>query len=132
MPLLKRTQARAAPAPEPASRPAPAEPQVRTADEERAAVLAEIAAIRREIEVAENEMDHNNRETNMADNINNSLSVEERELIKKFRQDHQSAAEQRQKFIVITDKPVGQWSPDDYQFIERLMPILVSGGKLPF
>jgi hypothetical protein len=60
-----------------------------------------------------------------------TLSPEEKDLVLRFRQEHRSAAERRQKFIEITDKPVSAWMADDYKYVEALMPALIS-GKMPF
>jgi len=92
--------------------------------------LAEIAEIRRELEA----IDQNNSEmesTNMPDNIDTTLSVEEREIIRKFRESHSSAAEQRARFEKVYNTPCGAWTQADFDWMASLMPALLS-GKLPF
>jgi vacuolar-type H+-ATPase subunit I/STV1 len=124
MPLLKGSHWRVAPAaasppPEP-SRPAP---------EPDSIVRREIDLLRQQIETAEIAI--SKKESSMADNNDNaSLTSEERAVIKRFRESHLSAAEQKAKFEAIYRKPVSEWTTADYDAMTGWLPMLLK-GELP-
>jgi hypothetical protein len=125
MPLKSASWRPAAPQPPGTSPPQP------SPEEQRAATLVELAALR--VELAEIDKQQQ-QESAIMDNNNNplgQLTPDEIEILRAHREKTGSAVANRQRFDQINAKPAGSWTTEDFAFMKDLMPFLLE-GRLPF
>jgi hypothetical protein len=124
MPLKSASWRPAAPEP-------PATPPQPSPEEQRAATLIELAALRAELA----EIDKQQQESAIMDNNSNNplgqLTPDEIEILRAHREKAGTGAANRQRFDAINSKPAGSWTAEDFSFMKDLMPFLLE-GRLPF